>query len=428
MNFSSVGLAEMLDARERRAEIQRALTASTGCPLVCLTMNIAGPVKRTPLVRLLFDEGVRLFEKRFPDYRKREITDRSTGCEAFWAVDADASVLKRYTTELENRFPAARLFDFDVLLPNGEKLSRPEPRSCIVCGGPVQACARSRAHGLDTITGKTNELLADFASALFSDLAVAALYDEVHTTPKPGLVDENNNGAHNDMDIALFERSAEALRPYFAAAVGHGIREGSMPELRKLGLLAEESMYAATNGVNTHKGAVFSMGLLLYGIGSCLVRGGSPAKNAAELLKTERERNESQSTNGAAVRKQHGRIGAYDEALAGFPNAGAAARFLSDFRSSGHPNPGAAALCALMSSVEDTNAYHRCGADGVAKMHREAKRILGLAPEKQCEALRELDAEFIRCNLSPGGCADLLALGYLLTSWQEYARSLFVTE
>ena len=85
-----------------------------------------------------------------------------------------------------------------------------------------------------------------------------------------GLVDLANNGAHKDMDVALFEKSAEALRPYFYDAAMLGMDSCSMAELRERGLAAEQEMYAATGGVNTHKGMIYSMGLLLAGMGMAL--------------------------------------------------------------------------------------------------------------------------------------------------------------
>ena len=88
-------------------------------------------------------------------------------------------------------------------------------RRCLVCGGPVAVCSRSRAHGLDAICAETARRLAEFACTTLGDLAADALREEAALSPKPGLVDARTNGAHTDMDLLLMLRSAETLRPWF---------------------------------------------------------------------------------------------------------------------------------------------------------------------------------------------------------------------
>ena len=105
--------------------------------------------------------------------------------------------------------------------------------------------------------------------------AYNALIEEVNTTPKPGLVDLYSNGAHTDMDAETFRRSAEALRPFFVKMAGEGLSfDGSAEELfmglRSVGMDAEQAMYAATDGVNTHKGAIFTFGIFCAAAGRCL--------------------------------------------------------------------------------------------------------------------------------------------------------------
>ena len=206
MTPSSVTLAEMLDARERRANAQSAMLASAdaSCCLVSLSLNIAGDVKRTAKTRLLFDRGLDLFDRLGFDGIERRVADANTGTEALLLVRADACAVKAACERIEDAFPAARLFDFDVLNKDGEKLSRAVPRRCLICGGPAADCARSRAHGLDAIKAATEALLDEFAADTLTYTAHSALERELRTTPKPGLVDLNNNGAHADMDVPLF--------------------------------------------------------------------------------------------------------------------------------------------------------------------------------------------------------------------------------
>lgn len=424
MNSSNVGLAEMLEAREKRAFLQQKLIAQYSVPIVCLSMNIAGPIKRTPFIRFLFNEGVKLFENAYPRFIDKIIIDEATGCEALWAINYDPESIKKETTAIETLFPAARLYDFDVLQSSGEKLSRSSPRSCIICGMPVQGCARSRAHGLDAVISKTNQILYEFTADCFANYAYESLIEEVHFTPKPGLVDESNNGSHKDMDLSMFEKSAVSLIPYFSKCFMHGVSMGSMSQLRSLGIAAEKTMFSVTGGVNTHKGAIFSIGLLLSGIGLSFIKGNSPFDNVRFLLESE-QCPDTSSTNGGVVRKKYGQIGAYEEALSGFPLARKSAELYEKLKSKNNLTAKATVLCTLMSEVEDTNMYHRGGKDGISYMRDASRKILALPNEQKINALAELDNRFIERNLSPGGCADMLALCFFIDKWAAACKDLF---
>ena len=139
MKSYSVSLAQVLDARERRAAIQNKMLAGAGqghC-LICLTLNIAGEVKRTPMTRMLFGRGVR--ELKALDLRIADsfMLDEPTGSEGFWLAEEDPAEVKRQLETVEDSFPAARLFDFDVLTADGTKLSRNESRRCLICDAPA---------------------------------------------------------------------------------------------------------------------------------------------------------------------------------------------------------------------------------------------------------------------------------------------------
>ena len=208
MTIAYVTLEEMLQARDERCQLQRALLSTYHTSIVSFNMNIPGPIKRTLLVELAFEEGLRRLTEALPLPLRREVRRDKTGCEAMLVCDMPPAPLKEITTRLEEQDELGRLFDMDVLGPEGEKLSRPAVRRCLVCGGPVQACARSRAHSLETLQERTEQILKAFAREHLADCAVNALLAEARLTPKPGLVDEANNGAHRDMDLSLLERSA----------------------------------------------------------------------------------------------------------------------------------------------------------------------------------------------------------------------------
>lgn len=405
MPFSKITLEQMLLARDRRASRQAALLSRYGRPVISFTMNIAGPVKDSPLIRYAFRSGLRQLEALPCAQLCREVIFEPTGPEALLVYETqDAQLLKAFCIRLESEGEAGRLFDLDVLDANGEKLSRETGRTCLVCGGPVSVCSRSRAHGLEAITARTRTILEAFAAETVGEMAENALLAEVHFTPKPGLVDEANNGAHRDMDVPLFERSAHALRPCFEEFVRLGLQGASPAALQQAGVRAEQAMFAATGGVNTHKGAIYSGALLLHAAGRLL--SGEEEGDLYELAaQTAAAIPAPTGTHGAAVRAQCG--GIRTEAVSGYPTAQAVLRQL---RQSGPLD----ALLLSMSRLDDSTLWHRGGSEGAQLVRSRAADILA-APASEREArTRRLDAELIERNLSPGGSADLLAMAFFL--------------
>ena len=435
MKLYSVDLDRMLGARERRVSIQNEMLADAGpgqC-LVCLTMNIPGDVKRTPMTRMLFDTGLAEMATAGFKIVKELILDEATGSEAFWLLDENGPRIKAKLEAVEDAYPAARLYDFDVIMPDGAKLSRVTGRKCLICDAYAAECARSRRHGLEQVMKAVDDLLVSFCSARLAREAYGALMDELHTTPKPGLVDMNNNGAHADMDAALFEKSAASIIPYFEDAVRMGTELRSMEELRKRGKKAEAEMFAATGGVNTHKGLIYSMGLLLAGMGRCLREGGSCTEHAASLAAEDAEACLERSlkapdTNGGEVYRSFGAKGAIGEASAGFPDAMYCLSRLEFYRDCGCEEPCALSLCDSMAVLEDTNLLHRGGAEGLDFVRRSAAVISGMPLEDRMEALTGLDKELIGRKLSPGGSADMLAIALLLERWQKISAGLFTEQ
>ena len=431
-------LYQMLQAREDRAARQQDLLTRFGKPLVCFTMNIPGPVKDSPLIRRSFRWGLQWLDAAVPSPLYREIREEVTGCEGYFAVDLDPPELKRICTRIEDETPVGRLFDMDVLDEGGNKLDRSlvdgKSRDCIVCGAPGRGCASRRIHSVAELTAAANGIMErhflEEDSRRIAALVTESLLEEVHTTPKPGLVDRRNTGSHRDMDLELFTASAFALEPYFAQCVRIGRETAEKPpeeaflSLRSAGREAEEIMFRTTGGVNTHKGAIFTLGLLCGSIGR-LWTADAPVPDRRDLLdrcaelaacslKADLEGLTSAKTAGEALYLSRGITGIRGEAAAGLPSVEKIA--LPAFREAlsrglSRNGAGAAALLHLIARVEDTNLCHRGGAEGAAWAKQEAASLLPCPTEKQLEAL---DDAFIARNLSPGGCADLLAATYFL--------------
>ena len=402
MHTVEITLEQVLLARDRRVQRQQALHRQYGGTLLSFTMNIAGPVKDTPLVRLAFQAGLAALDRDLGAPVHRESVAAPTGPEALLVYHRPAGAVKDLCLRLEEQAPVGRLYDLDVLSPGGEKLSRPQARRCLICGGPVTVCSRSRAHGLAAIQAKTEDILWSFAAGHLAQLARQALEDEVCLTPKPGLVDRRNTGAHDDMDRPLFHRSAQVLEPYFCRFVSLGMAGASPRELQSLGRQAEEAMLGATGGVNTHKGALYSFALLLSALGRCLAEGGDPFDTAAAIAAALPP---ASGTHGSTVRAQCG--GVRQEAVSGFSTA----RHMRGLLESAGP---LSALVWAMSRLDDSTLVYRGGPQGLAYVRRRAAELLRLPEETLPLALESLDDDLMARRLSPGGSADLLALALFL--------------
>ena len=373
-----------------------------------------------------------------------------TGCEAYVAVDGDALAVKRICVSLEDELPLGRLFDMDVLDANGEKLDRSAvgggERNCIVCGASGRGCASRRLHSIDALQNATRRIMTGHFAAADRDevtyLASAALWGEVCTTPKPGLVDLANTGSHRDMDAETFRASVEALPPYWAECFSIGRETASQPpeetfrRLRQAGLRAEKAMLAATHGVNTHKGAIFTLGTVCGAVGR-LWRAEAPcrdperiAKECAAMAKAAVAEDwaamanlpEEQLTAGQRLYRRHGLTGIRGEVAGGLPGVIDAA--LPAFRRAleaacDRNDAGAIALLHLIARGTDTNMTARGGAELAREGAERAADLLRRDPLPEMDEITALDRWFVEKNLSPGGCADLLAVTYFLHDWEE---------
>ena len=261
--------------------------------------------------------------------------------------------------------------------------------------------------------------------------AVAALIQELESYPKPGLVSPRDSGAHTDMDHALMYQSAEALFHPFARIAAAGREARSFESsLIPLGLAAEREMLCATGGVNTHRGAIFTMGLLVAAMARAesIARPTTPDGIRAVLLETWGDALQAHAasdgvdaSHGAIVRRTTGAGGAKAEAARGFPGIFETGIpvYREALASGLDPNTARIqTLFALMESAEDSNVIFRGGSDAAAFVRRAAAEFLavgGCRSDGWFARAEELHRTFIRRNLSPGGCADLLS-GTLLVA------------
>ncbi|AQA03213.1 triphosphoribosyl-dephospho-CoA synthase [Mycobacterium sp. MS1601] len=254
-----------------------------------------------------------------------------------------------------------------------------------------------------------------------ADLAVAALHDEVDLTPKPGLVDARGSGAHNDMTAAMLHDSANALHQALleCACAGATLPVGVplRAQLGEIGRAGEHTMLAATGGVNTHRGALWALGLLSAAAGAGASTAAEAVSVAAELAQIDDPAGGAErSSHGAVAARRFGVHGARGQARDGFPDV---IRHGMPALRSGGP---LGALLALMARVDDTCLLYRGGAAGLAAVQHGAQRVLaagGLEHSSGRALFDELDRMCMAKNLSPGGSGDLLAVTLFLDTLER---------
>ena len=265
----------------------------------------------------------------------------------------------------------------------------------------------------------------DQAADAIGALAADCLIREVETWPKPGLVSHVDNGAHADMDVDTLRRSARVLAPYFVDLATAGANGAEIDRLRAIGIAAEAAMRSETGGVNTHRGAIFGLGLLTAAAGFraryrvvAPLGGIVTARWGAAIVGGPVDLH----SHGSMVARRYHAGGARAEAAAGFPSVYAVALpALAEGRRLARDEEAARvhACMTLIAKVEDSNLLYRGGPDGLAFAQREARAFLaagGVGAPDWCARAAAVHDGFVARRLSPGGCADLLAMALFVVA------------
>ena len=257
-------------------------------------------------------------------------------------------------------------------------------------------------------------------------LAIAALHAELACSPKPGLVTPFSRGSHQDMDAGTFMRSLFALRGYFCAIAVQARASADFAPLRQLGIQAEHGMLAATGNINTHRGAIFSLGLLVASAAR-LRANGRHAPSADAVCRGVRQWRTAllqapldAGSPGQRARARHAVAGVREQAAEGFPLLRqVAVPALRAALADGLPRDAALlqTLMQLVAVTDDLNLLHRGGADGLAFAQAQARAFLaagGVRSKDWQACLATICHAFEQRRLSPGGSADLLACALFL--------------
>ncbi len=248
-------------------------------------------------------------------------------------------------------------------------------------------------------------------------LANDALKQELDLTPKPGLVDTHDNGSHSDMDYAIMLKSIKALRPYFAqlAVMSYCECLPGASQLQNMGIDAEKKMLAATDGINTHRGALFSMGLAV--VAACNILATGCSSNFLDqwskiVTSIASQMPGSDNSHGNSVKAQHNVAGALDIARTGYSEmVNKWLKYYCDNCNDEHIKH--KTLLLIMCSLDDTNVIHRAGFEMAQQVKQEAAHLL---ENFSIEGLEQMNQSFIARNISPGGAADMLSLTLFLST------------
>ena len=321
------------------------------------------------------------------------ITMRIVGSEPIDALTA------RYNELMQEQLPSRCITVKTVerLMKDGQVVSATRVRQAIADG--------SLSHGVELVPSTT-------VPYLIAHLATEALRAELLTTPKPGLVDRHDNGAHKDMDLAIMGKSIDALQPFFTrlAIYGYSNEEACADEVRRIGLEAERAMLEATNGVNTHRGALFAMGLTTLGAAWCVAHEGKVEEQTLRrlIMQVAGQFAPTAGTHGNDAVNAHRVMGALDFAKDGYTMLfndwlPAYRQYLDqDADTANHR-----LLLLIMSQLDDTNVIHRVGFDRAQQVKREAQEVLD---NFDLSRLEQMNCDYIALNISPGGSADMVAL------------------
>ena len=432
-----VSLPEILASKVARvARLKEVRQKFSDAKIISITLNIPGNIKNSRQIQLIFRAGMRELTGVFMTQWEMTHLDLQTGPEAILVVDAAANTCKRKAVTFETDFALGRLFDVDVLGADGSHLSRTTlglpHRTCYVCGDLAKVCARSQKHPWIAIRKALDAIYLGYVrqdKEKWVSSAIRAMLYEVSVTPKPGLVDPSSQGSHQDMDAFLFMDSALSLQAYFSDLYDISLSwPKSLPklfqEIREEGIKAETTMLNTTQHVNTHKGAIFSLGILF----SASVYQKQVALKLPEIIcqmlagLTQRDfsdfTNKHPLTAGENQFLTYGITGVRGEAEKGFPVVFDLALPYLKNRKGTMNDRLLDTLMLIATSIKDTNLIKRAGGIHVLdNLQEQVTHFFDLGGAKTTAGkayIHQLDQDFMRQNLSMGGAADLLILTIFL--------------
>lgn len=431
--------------REGRVQLQEQLLQEYNkCTLVTVRVNYPGLAKSNfitdKIQTVISDEINEICNEVIVSKEKYKSLE---GYITHFLIDLDCLSTKKLMINIEEKHILGRCVDIDVYKLNEDKIftiSRRDlgkgNRSCFLCKLDANICARKQSHSINEIKlyfeNKYNEYInylkkREIISSKLSNLALKSIISEVSTYPSFGLVSPISSGAHNDMDYYTFLDSAFAIVPYLKKMAEKGYsydsEENIFRKIREVGQKSEEEMFKATKGINTHKGMIFLMGIVIAGVSKNIYDKKSFG-NIQKIIKSmvkdilddfkKLDKKETLS-HGEKLYKKYkftGIRGQVSDGLDFIFN-----KILTEYKELKLELKGndlySHTLLILMSEVEDSTIVYRHDIETLKKVHKDCKNLLnlgGMITDEGKKLALELELEYIDMHISPGGSADLLSI------------------
>jgi holo-ACP synthase / triphosphoribosyl-dephospho-CoA synthase len=448
---------KILIAREKRASL-REQCSRAGSDSLSLSLNIPGYPKNTPLFSAFFDDVLseckRFLQAHGIQIQTSQEVRQSDEAGDFYLVPLangrPLAAVKALGETFERRHPLGRIIDVDLADCRLQPVSSGKLKQCLLCEQPAAVCMREATHThqelREHLVRGIRRYLADRGKhrtcKQLAELALKAILYEISVSPKPGLVGRFEQGAHRDMDYFTFLRSTSVIAGHFEelALSGYTFQKDdlheALPAIREIGLKMEAAMFSATHGVNTQKGLIFLIGLVLfsaaYGIARDGTFGATPCRETIAAICANLVRNElvaitgAEPSHGIACFQRYGSEGGgvRKEAEDGLPSAfeQGLPELKSALAGTGELIAGSQmnsaltrTLLRLMAATNDTNILYRKDIQTLRTVQRMAQHILEAENhEVEAERYARLMDYCRREHVSPGGSADLLAVTVFL--------------
>lgn len=411
----------ILKAREVRAKhIKELMDAYPNQTVIILKTNVVGENKNPLHLKFMCSFFTDIIFDTFQDKIITSGNQQSDdGNYCYFVVDEIGAMVKIRTIEIEEASPLGRLIDIDVY--HKKSITRQdlscEMRKCLICDNYAHLCARAKKHTEKELHDKMQQIIHNFLVDYITNITIKAIYSELELYPKYGLVSHKDSGCHTDMNYETFVKSTFAIKKYISLYIKEGFKEDMDPlDLQKIGLRAEKKMFQATNGVNTHKGLIFLLGIFLPAVAKTITKNESKSY-LKQLIKDISNtivgdyylniQNKIEKSNSDIIFLETGLKGIRQEALEGLDLLFKVPEYKDFNQSITHHNY----LIHLMSELDDTTIVHKTNPETLNRVKQDMKEVLNSGGyERNKERIQALSDEYKTLNISPGGSADMLVI------------------
>lgn len=434
-------ITQFLEEREKRVAYQTKLIEKWGTSIISMRANYPGENKNEFIPLKIIE----ILKKEIYSILKKEIIgieelNTLEGRSYIMGINMSEIEIKKISIEIEEKHLLGRCVDIDIFSSKGVSVSRSDlgyqKRKCYICDEVAFVCGRSMKHSVEEVKKNIQKRYEEYLiveeknekySGELANLALKSMLLEVSASPSFGLVSPVTNGAHNDMDFFMFVESSFAIKPFLKEMAMSGFSplslENIFQKIKNIGVEAEKEMFKATNGVNTHKGMIFLLGIGIAAVGKKLYENKKNIEVKEIIIEMckgvledfEEVKNKQKLTNGEKLYLEYGMLGARGEVFKGLEIVlGKGVEKLEKLLELGVGinSTMVQILLYYISIVDDTTILHRHKMIGLRSVQREAKEIYesgGYLTEKGQEKIKEMEKKYIEKKISPGGSADLLA-------------------